>query len=488
MTRKITLAVLVIAAVGSGYWAGTHRPALDPYIAKIVSLLPQGIVPTAFTSAAAKPAMGAVIYYRDPDGRPFYSSVPKTTDAGKDFIAVRASEDVSFDDSSEQESAEAKIAAQPAGAAQPGKRIRFYRNPMGLPDTSPAPKKDSMGMDYIPVYDGDNEDGSVVKVSPGKLQRTGVRSEPVAMRSFSTLVRAPATIQLDERRQSVVALRFEAYIDKVEDVTTGMSVRQGQPLMRLYGPDLAAAAAQYISVLGSGGNAVQSVENGARRRLENLGVPDSVIAEITRTRQLPLTLIWPAPRSGVVLERNVVDGMRAAPGDTLFRVADTSVMWALADIAESDLPAIAVGQSATIRPRGRSGQMFKGRIAIIYPTINKATRTARIRIELANADGLLMPDMYADVEIATGSDKPVLAVPESSVLDSGDRQVVIVDKGEGRFEPREVQLGQRGGGFVAIRKGIQDGDKVVVSANFLIDAESNLKAALQGLANSGETK
>ena len=163
-------------------------------------------------------------------------------------------------------------------------------------------------------------------------------------------------------------------------------------------------------------------------------------------------------------------------------------MWALADVAESDLPAIAVGQSATIRARGRSGRVFKGGIAVIYPTINKATRTARVRIELPNPDGLLMPDMYADAEIATGSDKPAMAVPESAVLDSGDHQVVIVDKGHGRFEPREVQLGQRGSGFIAIRAGIEDGDKVVVSANFLIDAESNLKAALQGLATSGETK
>jgi membrane fusion protein, copper/silver efflux system len=484
MTRGLTLAVLVIAALASGYWTGAHHRLLDGSSANAVSLVGS----TAVTSASAQSPTGNVVYYRDPDGKPFYSSAPRKSENGKDYVAVLASEDVSFDTASGNQGTIENSTVRPAAAGQTEKRIRYYRNPMGLPDTSPVPKKDSMGMDYIAVFDGDDEDGSTVKLSPGKLQRTGVRSEPAVMRSFASLVRAPATIQLDERRQSVVALRFEAYIDKVEDVTTGMSVHQGQPLMRLYGPDLAAAAAQYISLRGSGNNTIQSTESGARRRLENLGVPESVIAEIDRTRQLPLALTWPAPRSGVILERNAIDGMRAAPGDILFRVADTSNMWALADVAESDLPAIAVGQSATIRARGRSGRVFKGRIAVIYPTINKATRTARVRIELPNPDGLLMPDMYADAEIATGSDKPAMAVPESAVLDSGDHQVVIVDKGHGRFEPREVQLGQRGSGFIAIRAGIEDGDKVIVSANFLIDAESNLKAALQGLATSGETK
>jgi Cu(I)/Ag(I) efflux system membrane fusion protein len=371
------------------------------------------------------------------------------------------------------------------GDATAPRKVRFYRNPMGLPDTSPLPKKDSMGMDYIPVYDGDDEDGSVVKLSPGRLQRTGVRSEAVAMRPVTTRVRASGTIQLDETRRSVVALRFDGYVDRVENVTTGSVVRQGQPLMHVYGPDLLAPAAQYLSALNDRSDTV-TLRN-ARRRLENYGVPASVIAEIDRTHEIPPTLTWPAPRAGIVVERTATDGMKAAAGESLFRLADISVVWAVADVPEGDLPQIAVGESATVRPRG-SDHAYAGKISLIYPTINAATRTARVRIELPNPDGVLLPDMYADVEIETGNGKPVLAVPDGAVIDGGDRQVVIVDKGEGRLEPRPVRTGRRGGGFVEIKDGVAEGDKVVTAANFLIDAESNLKAALQGLNAPGEAK
>lgn len=343
-------------------------------------------------------------------------------------------------------------------------------------------------MAYIPVYAGDDDDGSTVKISPGRLQRTGVRSEEVAMRTFSTPIRAPGTIQIDEQRQSVMSLRFEAWIEKVEDVTTGMKVRKGEPLMRVYGAEMSAAAAQYVSVLNSPGESAKTILKGARRRLENLGVPESVIADITLAREVPLSVNWPAPRDGVVIERNVSDGMRAMPGDALFRVADVSTVWGIADVSERDLPMIAVGQRATMTPTGYPGKQFSGKIALIYPTINKDTRTARVRIEIPNPDGILLPGMYSAVEIASGSEKPTLAVHDNALIDNGERTVVILDKGEGRFEPREVKTGHRGEGFVEIENGLSVGDKVVVAANFLIDAESNLKAALQSLTPAGDPK
>ncbi|MBX9875701.1 MAG: efflux RND transporter periplasmic adaptor subunit, partial [Beijerinckiaceae bacterium] len=219
--------------------------------------------------------------------------------------------------------------------------------------------------------------------------------------------------------------------------------------------------------------------------LENLAVPDSAMSAIERTREVPAALTWPAPQDGVILERMAVNGMRAAPGEVLFRVADISVMWALIDLAERDLSMVAVGQKVTVSPRGMRGKSFSGKITLVYPQINKETRTGRVRVELANPGGALMPDMYVEAEIDTGSDKPVLSVADSAVIDSGTRQIVLIDKGEGRFEPREVKLGQRGAGRVEIMEGVTTDDSVVVSANFLIDAESNLKAALQGL-DSGE--
>jgi membrane fusion protein, copper/silver efflux system len=377
-------------------------------------------------------------------------------------------------------------AAQEAAASKP-RSIKYYRNPMGLPDTSPTPKKDSMGMDYIAVYDGEDASDGTVSISLGKLQKTGVRSEPVERRVLNLPVRAPGTIEQDERRVSIVSFRFEGFIESVENITTGQHVHKGQPLMRVYSPAVASAAAEYISVLGA--KAASGITNqgirGARRRLENLGMSEQAIAEIERTGDMALSVPWLAPQDGEILERAAVNGMRAAPGAVLFRIADHQVIWAMADIAERDLALISIGQKVSVRPRAYPNRIFSGEVALIYPHMNMQTRTARIRVELPNPDELLRPDMYADIEIATGSTSPVLTVSDSAVIDSGERQIVLLDKGDGRFEPRAVKLGRRGDGRVEITDGLSDNDRVVVSANFLIDAESNLKSALNGL-DTGE--
>jgi Cu(I)/Ag(I) efflux system membrane fusion protein len=213
-----------------------------------------------------------------------------------------------------------------------------------------------------------------------------------------------------------------------------------------------------------------------------------MIKDIERSKEGTLSVEWPAPHDGFVTEHNVVQGMQAKTGDVLFRIADISTVWVLADVAERDVGMIAPGQTGTVRPRGYPGQTFTGKITLVYPMVNKETRTVRVRAELANPDHMLLPDMYADIEIAAGSEQPVLAVPDDAVIDSGRRKLVLLDKGEGRFEPREVILGRRGRGYSEIRNGAAAGDKVVVSANFLIDAESNLKAALQSLMPVGNTQ
>jgi len=452
-------AAALAAAAGGSAWYLTHQVRPQLAIA---------------TSASAESAAAPPLYYRDPDGKPLYSLAPKQTPDGRDYLAVPAGADISFDLESSPE---------PAATAQGPRKIKYYRNPMGLPDTSTVPKKDSMGMDYIPVYEGEDSDDGAVKLSPGKIQRTGVKSEPAAPRVISSIIRAPGTIQLDERRISVIAMRTESFVQKVANVTTGTAVKKGQPLMEIYSPAIASAAAEYIATISSPATArVEQYGRGSRQRLKNFDVPDAVIATMEKTQAVPLTVEWSAPRDGLVLERNAIEGMRAQPGEVLFRVADTSVVWAMADVAERDLGALTVGQKVAVKARGFPGREFAGTIAVIYPQINRDTRTARVRVELGNADLVLLPDMYVDAEINVGKAGAVLAVPESAVLDTGTRQTVLVDKGEGRFEPREVKVGQRGGGYVEVREGLGDGEPVVTSANFLIDAESNLKAALKGLA------
>ena len=470
MSRITWLAVplVALAAWGAGYVAGLGSNPLpgllDRARTEFAYWLPASVLPPG----PAPKAHGPVVFYQDPDGKPVYAQTPTQTTDGRDFRPVHASEDVRFDT---EEPEAVTVDTAPTGGGD--KRILYYRNPMGLPDTSPMPKKDSMGMDYLPVYAGEDSDGSTVKLSPGKIQRTGVRSEPVEHRVLSLPVRAPGSIEEDERRISVIATRTDAFIEKVEGVTTGDHVRKGQPLLRLFAPEINAAAAQYLTAIGY---------EGARRRLENLGIPAEAIDEIERTHKVPPVITWTAPRDGVVVERNVSDGMRAKAGDVLFRIADHSRVWVMVDVNERDLSAVAEGQRATVRARAFPERTFTGTVTRIYPHLAMGTRTARLRIELPNPNGELRPAMYAEVEIATGTDKPVVAVPDDAVIDTGTRQVVIVDKGEGRFEPRVVTLGARGNGFVEIRSGLEAGAQVVTSANFLIDAESNLKAALQSLA------
>jgi membrane fusion protein, copper/silver efflux system len=467
----ILVAIGLLGALALGFRLGRSDQTLPGW-------MPEAVVTMLGAGARAPAPSGDVIYYRDPDGKPVWSAEPRKTDDGRDFIAVRASEDVTFEDKPTE--------TAPSPTAAGAKRVMYYRNPMGLPDTSPVPKKDSMGMDYLPVYQGEEEDGSTIKISPGKLQRTGVRSEAATRRVIAIPVRAPGISQADERRLAVVSLRAESFIEKVENVTTGDRVRKGQPLLRLYSAEIAAASAQYLSVLGDGhassGSNRSVMADGARRRLQNLNVPADVLTEIESSRKVPLTITWLAPTDGLVLERNVVDGMKAGSGDVLFRIVDDAVVWALADVPERELALVAENQTATVRVRGYPDRVFQGKISKIYPQLNAQTRTARLRVELANKDGLLRPDMYADVEVSTGSGGSVIAVPDSAVVDTGTRQIVIVDKGEGRFEPREVQVGARGQGLVEIREGVAEGDQLVVAANFLIDAESNLKAALRGFA------
>jgi len=460
----IGLAAAVTAAAIAGV-------ASRPY------LWPSGDMKHAHVMEQTRAEPGAAIYYQDPDGKPFYSLTPKKTPDSRDYRAVPAGADVSFDDPAE-------VAAAPPA----DRKIKYYRNPMGLPDVSPTPKKDSMGMDYIPVYEGEDSDDGSVKVSPGKIQRTGVKSEPAARRVIRTMIRAPGTIQLDERRVSVISMRAESYVQKVADVTTGAHVVKGQPLMEIYSPAVSSAAAEYISTLNSKvtGGGEGPYGRGSRQRLMNLDVPEAAIVAIERSRNVPIGIEWTSPRDGIVLERNVTEGMRAQPGDVLFRIADHSVLWAIIDVAERDLGSVAVGQRTVVRARSFPGREFSGKVNLIYPQINKETRTGRVRVELANPELLLIHDMYVDAEIDTGRPEAVLAVPESAVMDTGSRQAVLVDKGEGRFEPREVKLGHRGEGYVEIREGLAEDDPVVTSANFLIDAESNLKAALKGFAEGAQ--
>jgi Cu(I)/Ag(I) efflux system membrane fusion protein len=434
-----------------------------------------------------------VIYYRDPTGKPFYSLTPRNADDGAAYIAVHASEDVSFETKPRPQVAQ--TATGPAGA----RKIKYYRNPMGRPDTSPVPKKDSMGMDYIPVYDGEEGDDDSVKVSPGKIQRTGVETVAVVKRRLTRTIHAPGVVALDERRIAVVAPKFDGYVVKVGNVTTGSHVKAGDVLATVFGQAVLDQAARLLIEQNSGsprsdeaasppGLTVARGVVGATRRLQNLGVPEEFMDQVKKERRVPDAVTIRAPISGDVLERNWSDGQGFKAGDVGFRIADHSVVWMMANIAESDIDAVKPGQTVAVIMRAHPGRIFNGTVGVIYPHLMKETRTAQVRVELPNPDHALLPDMYGEVAIATGGDAPVLTVPTSAVIDSGTRQVVLVDRGEGRYEPHDVKVGRRGDGVAELLHGVSEGNRVVVNGNFLLDAESNLQSALKGFKTPSHTE
>ena len=379
----------------------------------------------------------------------------------------------------------ASVAPAPDGS---GKKILYYRNPMGLPDISPVPKKDSMGMDYIPVYEGEErEAASGVKISPEKVQKLGVRTAKVERRALDAVVRATGRIEVDERRLVTVAPKFEGYIERLYVNATGQFVARGERLFDAYSPELLAAQREY-AVAAQGLAQLKDADaqtvagmkrlaDAALARLRNWDVSDEEIAQLAAGGEPRRTLTFRAPAAGVVLEKKAVQGMRFMPGEMLYQIADLSSVWLIADVFEQDIGRVRVGQRAAVKLEAYPERRFEGRVTYVYPTLKPETRSAQVRIELPNPDGRLKPAMYAHVEIAAGGGT-VLAVPNSAVIDSGARRVVIVDRGEGRFEPREVKLGSRGDEYVAVLDGLKEGESVVVAANFLIDAESNLRAAL----------
>jgi membrane fusion protein, copper/silver efflux system len=380
-------------------------------------------------------------------------------------------------------------ASAPGQAPTGEKKPLYYRNPMGLADTSPVPKKDSMGMDYIPVYaDEAPSDEGVVRVSPARVQTLGVKTALAEERALDAGIRAVGRIEVNERAVVAVAPRFEGWIERLYVNAVGDPVRRGQPLFTVYAPELQSAGEELAiaerlqrQAAPSDPQAAESaarLAEATRERLKNWEVSSA-----GGTRQT-----FHAPADGIVLEKNAVQGARFMPGEAIYRIADLSRVWVMADIYEQDLARVRVGQTATVTLDAFPGRSFSAKVAYLYPTLNAATRSTPLRLELDNREGLLRPGMFAHVDLASGAGTPRVAVPTSAVIDDGDRQVVLLALDEGRFKPQPVKLGIRGRDYVEVLEGVKAGERVVVSANFLIDSESQLKSALGKLTDAAPTQ
>lgn len=420
------------------------------------------------------------LYYQDPDSKPFYTAGPKKTADGRNYLPV-------FEDSPAAQAA-TEPAKAPKSAGGGDHRVLYYRAPMST-DTSPVPKKDSMSMDYLPVYADDEAQGDppgTVRISPGRLQTLGVRTEVAEMRpAAARAVRATGILQFDERHLATVTTKVAGWIEHLAVAATGDPVRRGQVLAEIYSPDMVASEEEYLVAARMGG--VMSAAS--VQRLRALDIPEEEIARLRRTGRSARRVAVTAPADGIVIDKPVQLGMRVDAGQALYKTADLSDVWLIAQVQEQDLGAIQPGERARATFVAFPGKAFEGKVDFIYPTLSAETRAARVRIVLPNSDGALRAAMYANVQIdVSAGGEPVLSVPNSAVLDSGTRQVVLVARGEGRFEPRPVHLGVHGDDWVQVLDGIKPGDRVVVGANFLIDAESNLRAALQGFSDGAKPK
>ena len=425
-------------------------------------------------SATAQEPTRQPLYYQDPDGKPLYAAGPKRSPDGGAYKPV-------FDDASPG-TASTQQAPTPVQAAKPADRgrILYYRNPMGLPDTSPVPKKDGMGMDYLPVHENEAADAGsgLVTIAPGRMQVLGVRTASVESRpALTRTVRATGTIQFDERRMAVVSTRVGGWVERLEVGATGDPVRRGQVMAEIYSPDLVASEEEFLIASRMG-----VMATAAAQRLRAQGIPDDEIARLRRTGKSSQRIPVLAPADGVVTEKMVVQGTRVGPDQPLYRTASLSPVWLIAEVQEQDLGSVRPGQQAKAALVAFPGRSFGGTVEFVYPSLSAETRTGRVRVVVPNADGALRAGMFANVEVdAPAGSGPglVLAVPSSAILDSGTRQVVLVERGEGRFEARPVRVGAQGDGQAQVLDGLKAGERVVVGANFLIDAESNLRSALQ---------
>jgi Cu(I)/Ag(I) efflux system membrane fusion protein len=386
----------------------------------------------------------------------------------------------------------------PGTTASPARKIAYYRSPMDPAVRSATPAKDSMGMNFVPVYE-DELGGAgvagraVVSLSPDRRRILGLRSEPVRRASLDRTIRTVGRVVADERRLHHIHTKFEAYIEHLHVDYTGKFVKKGEPLASLYSPELMATQQEYLLAWRAqkqlSASALPSVARGgvdlleaARQRLLLWDIRPADIARLEATGEVQRTLDLYSPVSGYVTQKMALHGMRVTPVDTLFDIADLSHLWVLADVYESDLPAVRVGMPAELTLSYLPGRTWRGAVTYIAPTVEEKTRTIKVRVEVDNADGQLKPEMFADVVLKSGLGNG-LVVPESALLKTGERTLVFVDHGDGRLEPREVQVGPKVVEGVQVLRGLEEGERVVTAANFLLDSESSLKAALAVLTS-----
>jgi Cu(I)/Ag(I) efflux system membrane fusion protein/cobalt-zinc-cadmium efflux system membrane fusion protein len=382
--------------------------------------------------------------------------------------------------------------AAPAAEAG-GRKIKYWRAPMDATYISDKPGKSPMGMDLIPVYEDEAEKAAdtAIKIDPATVQNIGVTSEPVKRGDLEVQIRTVGTLDYNEDRIFWVNTKYDGWIERVHIDYIGQRVREGESLFEIYSPDLVSTQEEYLSALRYREKLAQSGFPEAQTRADNLleasrsrlrywDITDEQIARLEEDGRTAKTLTVVSPVSGIVIQKmdKALEGMYAKAGMNLYKIADLSSLWVHVNVYEYQLPWIRKGQEAKIEISYYPGEEFRGKVLFFYPYLDETTRTIRVCLKIPNNDDKLRPEMFATVTFSPVAAEHAVLVPEMAVLHSGKRDVVVLDLGGGRFEPRDVKLGLQGNGQYQVLEGLEGGEKIVTSSQFLIDSESNLREAI----------
>jgi multidrug efflux pump subunit AcrA (membrane-fusion protein) len=381
-----------------------------------------------------------------------------------------------------------------------GRKVLYWKAPMNPSEIYDHPGKSKMGMDLVPVYEGETSAGSKgsVKIDPVTIQNMGVKTAMVQKGDFSKTVRTVGNISYDENRLYTVNLKYSGWIEKLYANYEGQMVRKGDPLLTIYSPDLVTTQQEYLLALntrnaldGSDFNTIKAGGNSlleaAQKRLDYWDLPASFVKNLKASGKIRKSILLHSPANGVIVHKNVIEGMHIKEGTNILQIADLSKVWLNASVYDYELPWIAKGQKVRMTLSYLPGETFTGYIDYIYPTLNQKARDVRVRIVFPNKNLELKPGMYANISIRGRTISNTLYIPSESVIHTGTRDIVFVDKGDGTFEPRQVDLGMEGGAGnndIQVLSGLQQGEKIVTSAQFLIDSESRLQEAIQKMLKS----
>jgi Cu(I)/Ag(I) efflux system membrane fusion protein/cobalt-zinc-cadmium efflux system membrane fusion protein len=372
--------------------------------------------------------------------------------------------------------------------------ILYWKAPMDPTEIYDEPGKSKMGMDLVPVYADEAQDTEgQVRINPVMVQNMNIRTAPVQRKDLSTTVRTVGKVEYDEQKLYHVNSKISGWIEQLHVDYTGQIVERGQPLFSIYSPQLVTTQREYLLALNTmdkiSGNNYETVRSGsnsllkaARKRLEYWDIPESEIERLRQTGEVQKTLTLRAPASGVVAMKSAIEGEHIQAGNTVFKIADLSTVWVMASVYDYEVPWIREDQPAEMELSYQPGKVYKGRVDYIYPEVDHETRTVQVRLEFPNPDLKLKPGMYASVRLESRPIDNTIVIPSEAVLRTGERNVVFVALGEGKFEPREVALGVEGGTRneqLQVLSGLESGERVVTSAQFLIDSESKLQEAIQ---------